>query len=110
MNYHFFHRYLRLDLSRAHDALMPREIVYHIDHAQARALYEFCDRRRLPSANLEDQLSIARKMRRGFRRDPAQDIETIDARTESAPRLIVAHLGFQGRNLCVSQVRWIGDY
>jgi hypothetical protein len=35
VNYHFFHS--DLGSLRAHDALMPREIVYHIDNPQARA-------------------------------------------------------------------------
>src|SRR5258708_38455976 len=71
MNYHFLHRRLLPPSLGTHDPLMPREIVYHSNIAQARLLDEFYDRRRLPRAHFEDQLSIARKMRRRVRHDPA---------------------------------------
>ncbi len=59
MNYHFFHRKLLPASARTHDARMSREIVYHTDYLQARILDEFCDRRRLPRANFDDQLATA---------------------------------------------------
>ena len=84
---------------------MPREIVYHSDIAQARFLGQFCDRRSLPRSDLKNQLAIFRKMRRGFRRDPAQDIQAIRSRAQSDDRLVVANLGFQRRNLRVPQIQ-----
>src|SRR5580704_7051228 len=95
--------------ARTHDTRMSREIVYHSDHPQARFLDEFCDRRRLPRANFDDQLATARKMLRRSCHYLAQDIEAVRSCAQSDQRFMLAHFGFQSGYLCITEIRRVRD-